>query len=150
MLGFPCYWGLGGGVEGSAKFKGTRDVADETVPLVPTFALQLKPQITGKFGAGVDKLLYAEINGKGSAPILFETSDKYLKIDFEAEFGWKAGIWILSVSGIIWEKERKNETKRKENQPKASSQIENKSVVTRGKRGCGWIKAVKGINYGDR
>lgn len=57
---------------------------------------------------------------------------------------------ISLVSGIIWEKERKNETKRKENQPKASSQIENKSVVTRGKRGCGWIKAVKGINYGDR
>ena len=46
---------------------------------------------------------------------------------------------ISLVSGIIWEKERENETKRKENQPKASSQRTNQ-----------WLSEGKGVVGGSK
>ena len=102
ILGFPCYWSIGGGADGSAKFEGTRQVASEDVPVEMTFLFSIEPFITGKFGAGIDKLVYAGITGKGSVPAQFITADKYLKIDLSAAFGWEAGIWILKADGTIW------------------------------------------------
>ena len=36
--------------------------------------------------------------------------------------------------------------KQREKKTNQKQDTENKSVVTRGKRGCGWVKEVKGIN----
>lgn len=103
VLGFPCYWGIGGGVAGRANYTGSRQVASKDVPMETTWFFEIKPKVTGKFGAGVDKLLYAGVTGEGFVPVNFVTADKYLKIEFGATLGWEAGIWILTADGVIWD-----------------------------------------------
>lgn len=101
FIGFPCYVGFGGGIDGNANLGETRQIANSEIPMEFTWVLGIEPFITGKLGAGVDKLLYAEVNGKGSAPTSYVSMDKHLKLDLELNFSWEAGIWILSANGDI-------------------------------------------------
>ncbi len=103
ILGFPCYWGIGGGADGRASYMGSREVASKDVPMETTWLFEITPMIIGKFGAGVDSLLYAGLVGEGFVPVNFVTADKYLKIEFGAKLSWEAGVWILTADGVIWD-----------------------------------------------
>ncbi len=99
----PAYFKATLGAEASLEGSGKRVSADRDLPFEYEITLGVEPKLALEAGIGVEKLIKAGVEAKGTAPIKVEFFDQHFKFDFHGEININTKAFVFEWNKKVCE-----------------------------------------------